>query len=760
MGWHIDLLGWEDTLPGAGRPQALINDDVDNCDLFIGILHMRWGSPSGRFSSGFEEEFERAINRWRESSTPEIWLFFKRVDDARLGDPGPQLGKVLAFKEAQTASGELFYKEVVSTDEWGAKLFEYLSGYLAKLHSNRTALSGSSLREVSVQPSTSELPSTRESNPPQDDQSVDGATKQLLDLLETTRQVLQYPGKNPLSDLDREDVSRLYLAIATWMAWGITYELPTIHAVNLLYRNREAVELTAPEQFVLREAVLSNTQNNVPGWFWFRSEDGTTQELRVFSVALVGRTVEGRTNTFDLLTQMDLALPREIDVDLWVATALSSGPPAVRSSAISWIAASRNQSLLDALASTPDYDTESPEFAQMQLGAQIASNPVEAFRGLLAQPAPPEELVRSLGQQRFKVPQDLQERALGHPSSAIRSLALARMDAGGVVRKAQVVRLLADPTASVRYAAVRVALKRRWVIPLRDLQNAVSVTGNETVDVDEKRELELDILLQRQAEEIEPLIDWYTLTGPLAYEALAIDNFNRLAPFIRSDLEHGFVRIRDGAIHRLQTEFGAEAKVITDAWSADMEQMLRDQFTVGAVNGLALHGDDKDSVIVRPLLRSREWRVRLAAIRFLSRHGSSADVTSLLQMVDDYWIQVEAAGAALLLADDSIDVAQKLLVSEEPSVVAKALAALQHASEGPEVVKPLLHSEVPGIRRLACSFLASSLSRSALEQTLNDYVMRSTYFYNVVVWLDRLLYTKGAIRAFFKKKAREVSISP
>jgi hypothetical protein len=32
---EIDLLGWEETLPGVGRPQAIINRDVDDCDLFI-----------------------------------------------------------------------------------------------------------------------------------------------------------------------------------------------------------------------------------------------------------------------------------------------------------------------------------------------------------------------------------------------------------------------------------------------------------------------------------------------------------------------------------------------------------------------------------------------------------------------------------------------------------------------------------------------------------------------------------------------------
>src|SRR5689334_340092 len=63
-GVYIDLLGWEDTLPGVGRPQGIINEDVDKCDLFIGLLWKRWGTPPGEeYSSGFEEEFIRALQR-------------------------------------------------------------------------------------------------------------------------------------------------------------------------------------------------------------------------------------------------------------------------------------------------------------------------------------------------------------------------------------------------------------------------------------------------------------------------------------------------------------------------------------------------------------------------------------------------------------------------------------------------------------------------------------------------------------------------
>jgi Domain of unknown function (DUF4062) len=39
-------VGWEQTVSGVGRPQALINEDLKECDYAVFILHDRWGSPT------------------------------------------------------------------------------------------------------------------------------------------------------------------------------------------------------------------------------------------------------------------------------------------------------------------------------------------------------------------------------------------------------------------------------------------------------------------------------------------------------------------------------------------------------------------------------------------------------------------------------------------------------------------------------------------------------------------------------------------
>ncbi len=133
FGWFIELLGWEDTLPGYSRPQSLINKDVDSCDLFLGIIWRRWGEPTGKYSSGFEEEFIRACNRRKSSKRPEIWLFFKAIDEDSREDPGKQLKKVLQFKEEQIKRKELLFKEFDISEEWGDIIYDELVACLADL---------------------------------------------------------------------------------------------------------------------------------------------------------------------------------------------------------------------------------------------------------------------------------------------------------------------------------------------------------------------------------------------------------------------------------------------------------------------------------------------------------------------------------------------------------------------------------------------------------------------------------------------------
>ena len=127
---HLEAIGWEDTLPGKGRPrpQSNINEDLLKCHLIIMLLWNRWGSNTGKYSSGFEEEYELA-----DSNSKEIWLFFREVRKEMLADPGDQLKKVIEFRDRMEKERKYFFIPYKDEKDWRIKLEEYLCYWLDKI---------------------------------------------------------------------------------------------------------------------------------------------------------------------------------------------------------------------------------------------------------------------------------------------------------------------------------------------------------------------------------------------------------------------------------------------------------------------------------------------------------------------------------------------------------------------------------------------------------------------------------------------------
>ena len=141
MGIQLEPLGWEDTLPGVGRPQELINKDIKKCDLMIMLLWKRWGTPTGEYSSGFEEEYELAKRLLGGCGKPgDIMLYFRKIPDDMLADPGPQPRQVQKFKEKIESEREFLYYPYEDENQWEKIFREHLSKWLDELplDDNRT----------------------------------------------------------------------------------------------------------------------------------------------------------------------------------------------------------------------------------------------------------------------------------------------------------------------------------------------------------------------------------------------------------------------------------------------------------------------------------------------------------------------------------------------------------------------------------------------------------------------------------------------
>jgi Domain of unknown function (DUF4062) len=115
---RFDLVKWETHIaPGIGEdPQDVINKQIPNYDVFIGIMYCRFGSPTNRADSGTVEEFEQAKRHWNAGHSLKIMFYFKNEPIAPTDVDPIQLQKVQQFKDSLKISGVLYKEFTTSTD--------------------------------------------------------------------------------------------------------------------------------------------------------------------------------------------------------------------------------------------------------------------------------------------------------------------------------------------------------------------------------------------------------------------------------------------------------------------------------------------------------------------------------------------------------------------------------------------------------------------------------------------------------------------
>jgi hypothetical protein len=130
----FEALAWERLGGSSGtRPQSLINELVDKCDVFVLLMFRTWGRPANDSpiaSSYTEEEFKRAAARFNQTQAPEIFCFFKQVELETLADAGPQLQQVLRFRQSVEESHQVLYRSFTTTDNFSDDLSDHLLRYV------------------------------------------------------------------------------------------------------------------------------------------------------------------------------------------------------------------------------------------------------------------------------------------------------------------------------------------------------------------------------------------------------------------------------------------------------------------------------------------------------------------------------------------------------------------------------------------------------------------------------------------------------
>jgi hypothetical protein len=767
LGWQIMLYMWEDVIPGFGRPQEIINASVDECDVFLGLLWEKWGQQTGRYSSGFEEEFERALARRKATSEPEVWLVFKAANPDKMKDPGAELSKVLEFRNRQTSLREVLYKEVSDYDDWKSKLTHWLWFYVS---SRLSAVPQSPQPASSPDPQSIEAPASHSADAQATEieisQQLLASANSLTKAIKNTELEAVRREKGALQEFD---VARLFLLSASVMYRWYTGDTLQTHETNLIYRHRSRLELIPIEHSQLLRAIVVDAGDVVPGWFWFSGMTLETVREQLLAFADQDSSVVVRRRALWLLREARIPLPEHLRLSL----PLWDDEDSVRAGAYEYLATIADEAVLPLLEelSTLENASISSSAREARFSVLMRLRPNDAFSQMVETGAYASDANLDQLKEKASAIGDAQLlKAAESQWGQVREFAVKELARRGRLPEEITERLTADPSLAVRQIAYTELAKRGNPIDFEKVKKALArekpqanslaaLLGGKTEEEGDADSVMLTYYRKQNPEVAAAAVDWFGLDAPLAYKSLATDHFDAIRGELLTDLESGFERIKKKSFDSVESRFGAEyAKKLAEDFKA-LDDFVCSQFVEAALAGLAINGEASDIRFGRQHLQSVFTATQLAAVRIVCRFGTAEDVPGLLNLAKDSWGEArdEAGVGALRLSPSPFEVALELIRTISPKLVQAGYAWLynQHSPEAAEFFETMLNSGDEKGRLRSVYYFSRRWTTEELENALDANLRREKYYYNAVAWLDRLLYSPEPLKEFFVRKLAE-----
>jgi hypothetical protein len=112
---RLETYQWKNNaIPRLGPPpQHVIDEQLPQYDIYLGIMAGRFGTPTDGYDSGTEKELRDALENWKAAGKPWILFYFREPPPPpRSSDEAKQLVKLMEFREELQNAGLIATYEV------------------------------------------------------------------------------------------------------------------------------------------------------------------------------------------------------------------------------------------------------------------------------------------------------------------------------------------------------------------------------------------------------------------------------------------------------------------------------------------------------------------------------------------------------------------------------------------------------------------------------------------------------------------------
>ena len=756
LNYQIELLGWEDTSAGSGRPQKLINQDVDRCDLFIGLIWKRWGTPpdkDGEFSSGFQEEFERSKKRRGKSGSPEIALFFKKIPDDQVEDPGEDLKKVLKFQRTIIEEKNFLFQKFSTARELEKLVRKKLIAYVTDVRKDDPDFEPS---EIRAKPEKSEPEKERDEKKSPDSLLFAGESFTFLGHL-----IDKLGRQDGEKELTASEVARFRLLANSISKPGNQEMGLGAHDINILFSERlNGAKLGNKEiRCLVRLGFQHLSDENIPLWCWYSALQNPWFQAILSS--LIGTNDREKVGALWVLSALALDIPtdeqsiitRENILNAWFSEKSSA---TVRSAALEYL--SKAGKTEDYSFAKKEYDrndnSTNRKALECMVGLSLRTEHENSAHRLILE-SQFESLDSDILQIALKQFENLNrdELLLGleHLSAQVRLKALKVLLERDSLDEGMAERLSRDKDAQVRNEAI---------VALRKLGKTLSESEVEKILVpdgsSDKRGSELFSLYQQESLRNFSLAELTTKEKNRhddAYFVRAGKYFVKHGQELRRDIDDTFEKYCEESIRRIKAYYG-DPPTNGDLVQRinDVEDFRRKTLTRRGLDILCRAGKRNDFQRIRQNLQTDYAGASNADAQYLGKYGEWSDILLLSNVevgmlsfsqimspggYDNFLEEVAKAVLKISHRHPSFD----LFDLEIPGSILKRIVEQCSKSRfskcSNDSLIRLFYNESPDVRKSASIKAVQTLTRKRIEAILHAYIRGDNFrYYNVIHWLD------------------------
>lgn len=751
--WHIDLYRWEDCIPGNCRPQDRINKDLDHCELFLGMLYKRWGQSTGQYSSGFEEEFSRAKKSNSEKGSPEIWIFFKKVDQSFLKDPGEQLKNVIKFREEREEFHDLFFNEFETAKELADSVYDLILKYLFEKNREINIPLGRNIDEIEGSHSQMPEKSTLDLSYNNDRQIAPLQLEEVIQSISDSLNEGILSASAPEIKIETYSIIRFYLLASSLASEQCTSSLLGTHEINLLFLHREKLELTPIEKKLLFRTLIGGSKNVVPGWYWFKEWDQDAIHQSLYYQAISDKDRDVRMNSIALLRDAKVR-PNEdwIKDENIIRVLLSDNDTTLITLILSYVSEIGIRDDLELIDEF--FKPENKSMYSFALAAKLSiisrEDPNEGLVQILQLSSDliSASIIQMLTRESSSLKSSLLVEALEHYNSSIKTFAFIELERRGELTKEIVLPLLESSNNEMRPNLYKFLINQGQQINLEEIEKELEGSS------EAKNEILFYMYNKISDEELNNSLDWFNNDGHIIYKVLCLRNYGKMKTRIVADLDNNFEKLYIESHGKFLQKYGSIGADILRKWE-NLKEFIRNRFIFSALS-ILIQCDNQESIrVARKYISSEDAGTKELAVRIIERYGDSSDAQALVNISMKSYGKLKslAAEVALKLKPGITGVPMTFLLTNDRDLIRLSLKSLRSEpiTKTRNIIEILLKNDNEFIRSQAILFLIDKLPRDELVNLLANYP-KDTYYYNIMCWLDRVLYAPLSLKQVFREK--------